>query len=70
MKDRRLNRKGWYLHGDRKKDGQMTVAALEPRELFQVTAHQAIKGQDESIRYLEKENWRMEEQLRLLMVLF
>lgn len=62
MKDRRLNNKGWYLYGDANAKGQMTVAALEPRELFQVSADQMIRGKDSSVDYLRNENWRLEEQ--------
>ena len=62
MKDRRLNRKGWYVYGDESTDGKMKVTALEPREMFQVTTHQVMKGQNESIKFLEQESWRVEEQ--------
>ena len=62
MKDRRLNTKGWYVYGDADSKGKMTVAALEPRELFQVKSDQLIRGQDQSVDYLRHENWRMEEQ--------
>lgn len=62
-KDRKLNRKGWYLYGDPGKSGKMEVSALEPRALFQAgTTDQVIAGRDESTRFLAKENWRMEEQ--------
>jgi predicted Abi (CAAX) family protease len=63
MKDAKLNRKGWYVYGDPGKSGKMEVSALEPRALFQAdTTDQAIVGQDESFRFLAKENWRLEEQ--------
>lgn len=63
MKDKKLNRKGWYLYGDPGKSGQMEVGALEPRALFQAdTTDQAILGRDESYRFLTEENWRLEEQ--------
>ena len=63
MKDRKLNRKGWYLYGDPGKSGKMEVQALEPRALFQAgTTDQAISGKDEAYRFLTKENWRLEEQ--------
>jgi predicted Abi (CAAX) family protease len=63
MKDRKLNRKGWYLFGDPGKNGKMEVSALEPRALFQAgTTDQAIAGHDEAYRFLAKDNWRMEEQ--------
>lgn len=62
MKDRKLNRKGWYLYGDPDKSGKMEVQALEPRALFQAgMTDQAISGKDEAFRFLTKENWRLEE---------
>lgn len=61
MKDRRLNDKGWYLYGDPNKQGKMSVSALEPRELFQLTTDQVIGGVDESIDYMRNESWRLEE---------
>lgn len=62
MKDRRLNRKGWYIYGDSNSKGEMMVTALEPRELFQITTDQMIGGFDSSVSYLKNENWRLEEQ--------
>lgn len=62
MKDRRLNRKGWYLYGDPDKNGKMVVGALEPRALFQVNTDQVITGKDQSQAYLKEENWRLEQQ--------
>ena len=64
MKDGRLNRKGWYVYGDTDSKGTMTVAALEPRELFQVNSDQLIRGKDQSVDYLRHENWRLEEQTK------
>lgn len=64
MKDRRTNRKGWYLYGDADAKGNMTVSALEPRELFQVKTDQVIQGHDSSVEFLRHENWRMEEQCK------
>lgn len=61
MKDRRMNRKGWYLYGDPDKQGKMSVSALEPRELFQLTTDQVIDGVDKSVDYLKHESWRAEE---------
>ncbi|HIB63918.1 MAG TPA: hypothetical protein EYO33_02050 [Phycisphaerales bacterium] len=61
MKDRRMNRKGWYLYGDPNQKGQMEVGALEPRELLQVGTDQVIRGKDAALRYLKEENWRLEE---------
>ncbi len=61
MKDRRMNRKGWYLYGDPDKQGKMSVSALEPRELFQLTTDQVIDGVDKSVDYLKNESWRAEE---------
>jgi predicted Abi (CAAX) family protease len=62
MKDRRLNRKGWYVYGDPGNNGKMTVAALEPRALFQVNTDQVIEGKKTALRYLDKESWRLEAQ--------
>lgn len=61
MKDRRLNRKGWYLYGDSDAKGKMSVSALEPRALFQVGGDQVIPGREESVDYLKNESWRLEE---------
>jgi predicted Abi (CAAX) family protease len=61
MKDRRLNGKGWYLYGDQGPGGRMTVDALEPRELFQVTTDQSVAGEAATLNYLNCENWRVEQ---------
>ena len=61
MKNRRLNRKGWYLFGDPNKKGQMEVAALEPRALFQANTDQVYSGAREAYDFLAKENWRLEQ---------
>lgn len=57
MKDRRLNAKGWYLYGDPGRGGKMEVAALEPRQLLQVSEDQVINGRKAALHYLSKENW-------------
>ncbi|ODT62323.1 hypothetical protein ABS71_15900 [bacterium SCN 62-11] len=64
MADRRTNTKGWYLYAEPDPKGTMMVAALEPKELFDLPPDQMVRGQQSSSHYLRNENWRMEPQCK------
>ena len=64
MADRRANRKGWYLYAEPDTKGTMVVAALEPKELFDLPPDQIVRGQESSSHYLRNQNWRMEQQCK------
>jgi predicted Abi (CAAX) family protease len=64
MADRRANSKGWYLYAEPDSKGTMVVAALEPKELFDLPPDQMIRGQEASSHYLRNENWRLEAQCK------
>jgi predicted Abi (CAAX) family protease len=56
--------RGWYLYGDRDRQGLFTVAALQPRSLFTLTPQRKIVDRDEKLNYLNRQHWQDLEQNR------
>lgn len=50
--------RGWYIYGDRDRQGLFTVAALQPRALFELTSSQQIFDRDKKLDYLNRQHWQ------------
>jgi predicted Abi (CAAX) family protease len=48
---------GWYLYGDRDPQGLFTVAAIQPRSLFELTPQREISDADDKLNYLNHQHW-------------
>jgi predicted Abi (CAAX) family protease len=49
--------KGWYIYGDRDPQGLFTVAAIQPRSLFELTPQLEISDPNEKLDYLNDRHW-------------
>ncbi len=50
--------RGWYIYGDRDRQGLFTVAALQPRALIELTSQQQIFDRNEKLDYLNHLHWQ------------
>jgi predicted Abi (CAAX) family protease len=48
---------GWYIYGDRNPQGLFTVAAIQPRSLFQLSPAPNITDRDAKLDYLNRQHW-------------
>ena len=48
---------GWYLYGNRDSQGLVTVTALQPRALFQLSRAPNILDRDARLDYLNRQHW-------------
>jgi predicted Abi (CAAX) family protease len=49
--------RGWYIYGERDRQGLFTVAAIQPRSLFALTPQREIADADEKLDYLNRQHW-------------
>lgn len=48
---------GWYIYGERDRQGLFTVAAIQPRSLFTLTPQREIVDADEKLDYFDRQHW-------------
>ena len=49
---------GWYVYGARDGAAMFTVQSLKPRSMFQLRPDGAIIGEQDGLRYIDKQNWQ------------
>jgi predicted Abi (CAAX) family protease len=49
--------RGWYIYGDRDVQGLFTVAAIQPRSLFELTPQREISDPNQQLDYLNDQHW-------------
>lgn len=55
---------GWYIYGERDRQGLFTVAAIQPRSLFTLTPQREITDPDEKLDYFNRQHWENTKQNR------